>query len=113
MRIHRIFLNVEILNLLHLFRLLFTLLHDKRIKMSCTIYFQMESAAEDHFSSSLSLFSDLPVSISLPRRRFPMERLSDGGHAVGQAVQAPRVQSQTSVSHVAAKHNTTHHALAP
>lgn len=32
-----------------------------------------------------------------------MERLSDGGHAVGQAVQAAGVQTQASVSHVAAK----------
>lgn len=50
-----------------------------------------------------SLHDDSPVGIPLSRRRVPMERLSDGGHAVGQAVQAPRVQTQTSVSHVAAK----------
>lgn len=35
-----------------------------------------------------------------------MQCLSDGGHAVGEAVQAPRVQTQTSVSHVAAKRKT-------
>lgn len=50
----------------------------------------------------------LPVGISLSRRCVPMECLSDGGHAVGQAVQAPGVQTQTSVCHVAAEQNTAH-----
>lgn len=59
---------------------------------------------DGEYVGGISLQDDLPVSISLSRRRVSMERLSDGGHAVGQAVQAPRVQAQTSVSHVAAKH---------
>lgn len=44
----------------------------------------------------------LPVSVPLPCVSMC---LSNGGHAVGQAVQAPSVQAQTSVGHVAVKHN--------
>lgn len=37
-----------------------------------------------------------------------MNRLSDGRHGVRQTIQPPRVQTQTTIGHVAAKHREVH-----
>lgn len=38
-----------------------------------------------------------------------MERLSNSRHAVRQAIQAPSVKTQPSISHVAGKHDNSHY----
>lgn len=37
-----------------------------------------------------------------------MNRLSDGRHGVRQTIQPPRVQTQTTIGHVAVKHREAH-----